>query len=199
MLKIAALLLVSICLANAQQFPLRAIAMLGGGIMNPRTQEPIMIFGDVKFTQASANAPVSVRLNVTFFPPTDILVNQRRGLHIHQFAISDMNPDPSKGCESTGPHFNPTNAPHGSVSSPDGHMGDLSNVVVQPTNGKIFTEIVSNKLSLIGPNSILGRAIVLHENPDDEGRGQTPMSSKNGNAGNRIACGTIGLMNPTVF
>ena len=47
------------------------------------------------------------------------------------------------------------------------------------------------------PYYIVGRACVLHELPDDLGRGTAcdiATSQLNGCAGNRIACGAIGLL-----
>ncbi len=71
------------------------------------------------------------------------------------------------------------------------HEGDLGNVDI--ATGRIFTRIVSQKLKLFGPESVIGRSVVLHETLDDEGKGNTPASAKTGNAGTKIACGTIGL------
>lgn len=194
MFKLALFILASVCFANAQKFPIKAVAMIGGGLMNPRTQEPIMIFGDVKFIQLTAQAPVTIKMNISFFPNTDILVNEKRGIHVHTFGVSDVSPDPSKSCESTGPHWNPTGSAHGSINNLKSHHGDLGNVEITPVNGKILVDVSSPKLKLFGEDSIIGRSVVLHQNPDDEGLGASPMSSKNGNSGNRIACGTIGLM-----
>lgn len=97
-------------------------------------------------------------------------------------------------CESTGGHWNPTGAKHGSLTDLKSHDGDLGNAIISPVNGMIQTEITSAKITLHGKESIIGRGVVLHEKVDDIGLGNTPMSSKNGNAGARIACGTIGLM-----
>jgi Cu/Zn superoxide dismutase len=159
---------------------------MAGGIMKPDQSPALMVFGDIKFTQVSANSPVQIAMNVTMFPAQEPLANAMRGLHIHQFGISDMNHEPSVMCDSTGPHFNPTGSPHGQ------HAGDLGNV--QPAGGRLFLQIQSSAISLVGPNSIVGRSVVLHERIDDNGRGGNEASLKNGNAGKRIACGTIGLM-----
>ena len=52
---------------------------------------------------------------------------------------------------------------------------------------------MSDKLiKLRGQYSIIGRSIVIHENPDDLGKGGYPDSKTTGHAGKRIACGVIG-------
>lgn len=40
-------------------------------------------------------------------------------------------------------------------------------------------------------NSILNRALVIHANADDLGRGNNPESLKNGNSGAHLACGLV--------
>ncbi|CAF0837781.1 unnamed protein product [Brachionus calyciflorus] len=193
MMKIAVLLLATLCLANAQKFPINAVALIGGAIIDSNMQEPVMIFGDAKFSQQSAQAPVIARLNITFMPTTNPIVNQLRGFHVHSFGISNNMNEPSQTCESAGPHWNPTGTNHGSVTDLRSHLGDLGNV--QPVNGRIVTQITSQKLQLFGENSIIGRSVVLHERADDQGLGNVPMSLKSGNSGSRIACGTIGIVN----
>lgn len=53
-------------------------------------------------------------------------------------------------------------------------------------------------ITLTGPYSVVGRAVVVHSLKDDEGRGdssepgvQGKTSLTTGNAGGRIACGVI--------
>lgn len=53
---------------------------------------------------------------------------------------------------------------------------------------------ISDKaISLFGANSILGRTIVVHADPDDLGKGGHELSKSTGNAGARIGCGVIGI------
>lgn len=48
-------------------------------------------------------------------------------------------------------------------------------------------------VKLIGPHSIIGRSLVLHENEDDMGKGGHELSLQNGNAGAIIAYGVVGI------
>ena len=47
-------------------------------------------------------------------------------------------------------------------------------------------------MTLVGPRSIIGRALVIHAGQDDLGEGKDPESLKTGNAGGRVACAVIG-------
>ena len=58
--------------------------------------------------------------------------------------------------------------------------------------GVTHVDIVDKEISLgYGPNSILGRVIVVHQGVDDLGRGGNAGSMVSGNAGPRVACGII--------
>ena len=109
------------------------------------------------------------------------------GFHIHQYG------DLTEGCKSACAHFNPRGVKHGGPYSKIRHAGDLGNVesIHNVAKGTLTVSGLSTDPS--SPNSIIGRAIVLHEDPDDLGRGPQPESSKTGNAGKRVACAVIGL------
>ncbi|MFB0516257.1 MAG: superoxide dismutase family protein [Candidatus Neomarinimicrobiota bacterium] len=103
------------------------------------------------------------------------------GFHIHEYGDCSA-PDGT----SAGGHFNPTGAPHGGPADDQRHLGDLGNVTADES-GHASLEVVDAHLSLEGPHSILGRAVVLHTQADDL------TSQPSGAAGARIACGVIGL------
>jgi len=109
-----------------------------------------------------------------------------RGFHIHQFG------DLTNGCLSAGPHFNPFSKNHGAPSDTERHVGDLGNIKTDELGSASF-KFEDSLISLNGPLSIIGRAVVLHAGTDDLGRGNDPESLKTGNAGARAACGVIGL------
>lgn len=71
-------------------------------------------------------------------------------------------------------------------------MGDLGNI--QANNDGIAEVFIKDlQISLSGPQSILGRAVVVHADSDDLGRGGHELSKSTGNAGARIGCGIIGI------
>lgn len=111
------------------------------------------------------------------------------GFHIHEFG------DNTNGCISAGPHFNPDKKEHGGPTDAERHVGDLGNVEAN-AEGIAKINIHDKQISLTGPNSILGRTVVVHADPDDLGKGGHELSKTTGNAGGRLACAVIGLAQP---
>ncbi|CAH8380952.1 unnamed protein product [Eruca vesicaria subsp. sativa] len=109
------------------------------------------------------------------------------GFHIHSFG------DTTNGCNSTGPHFNPLNRVHGSPDGEERHAGDLGNIFAGSDGIHFFFSFFYIFIPLSGQYSILGRAVVVHGDPDDLGRGGHKLSKSTGNAGARVGCGIIGL------
>jgi Cu-Zn family superoxide dismutase len=106
------------------------------------------------------------------------------GFHIHEFG------DLTDGCESAGGHYNPDDVDHGDIDN--GHVGDLGNVTAD-TDGIADFTLIAKRVDLIGERSVVGRAIVIHSDEDDLGKGGDAESLKTGNAGDRLACGVITL------
>jgi Cu-Zn family superoxide dismutase len=95
------------------------------------------------------------------------------GFHIHQFGNCVVgNPDnPFSGA---GEHYNPDNQPHGN------HAGDLP--VLFSNQGRALMGFFTDRFKVA---DIVGRSVVIHENPDDY------RTQPAGASGKRIACGVI--------
>jgi Cu-Zn family superoxide dismutase len=96
------------------------------------------------------------------------------GFHVHE--VGDCSaPDAS----SAKGHFNPGAKPHGM------HAGDLSDLTADATGAaKLSVDMPGLELG-DGPTSIMGRAFVIHADPDDH------KTQPSGNSGKRVACGVI--------
>jgi len=105
----------------------------------------------------------------------------KHGFHIHEYG------DLSDGCASAGGHYNPDGVDHGSLEQ--GHVGDLGNIVADQSGTARF-QIKAERVEL---SDIVGRAIVIHADEDDLGKGGDEESLKTGNAGDRVGCGVIRL------
>jgi len=131
--------------------------------------------GNILFKQ-EAGGPTLIVGKITGLAPG------KHGFHIHEYG------DLSKGCESAGAHYNPDNVDHGDIKK--GHVGDLGNIEADDS-GTANIKLVANRVDLLGERSVVGRAVVVHEDEDDLGKGGDAESLKTGNAGNRLACGVI--------
>ena len=75
------------------------------------------------------------------------------------------------------------------------HVGDLGNVIAGE-DGIATYEIEDHLIMLYGDTSVIGRSFVCHADEDDLGQGGHELSKTTGNAGDRLACGVIGLSGP---
>lgn len=139
------------------------------------TDQP-RVTGLVLFKQLSPSSRLEAFFDLEGFPAEPNASS--RAIHVHQFG------DLSQGCESTGPHYNPTSVQH------PRHPGDFGNFMVR--DGRLWKHRTGLNVSLAGPHSILGRAVVVHAGEDDMGRGGNQASLENGNAGRRLACCVVG-------
>jgi superoxide dismutase, Cu-Zn family len=132
--------------------------------------------GTIHFEQIGKEVKVSGR--VTGLSPG------KHGIHIHTFGDCSA-PDAT----SAGEHFNPDHKDHGGPRDQNRHAGDLGNVDVDADGIGNFT-ITDSKITLAGPNSVIGRAVIVHAKQDDN------KSQPIGESGARMACGVIGLGEP---
>lgn len=128
--------------------------------------------GTARFTQQGDQ--VRARVEVTGLTP-----GQEHGMHIH-----DKGDCSAPDAMSAGGHFNPTGKPHGPQNA-EHHGGDLP-ALKADASGKAVAEFSVTGVTVApGPNSIVGRSLVVHKDPDDY------KTQPTGNSGARIACGVI--------
>ncbi|GJN07884.1 hypothetical protein PR202_ga25754 [Eleusine coracana subsp. coracana] len=131
--------------------------------------------GTIFFSQ-EGDGPTTVTGSVSGLKPG------LHGFHVHALG------DTTNGCMSTGPHYNPAGKEHGAPEDEIRHAGDLGNVTAG-ADGVANINVTDCQIPLTGPNSIIGRAVVVHADPDDLGKGGHELSKTTGNAGGRVACG----------
>lgn len=114
--------------------------------------------GKISFTQMSPKSPVTVSGHVKG------LTSGRHGLHVHEFG--DIG--------ACGEHWNPRGTKkHGGLRDKESHAGDLGTI-----SNKRF-RFVTDKITLYGKESILGRSVIVHS----------------GEMGKRLECAVIGRSN----
>ena len=139
------------------------------------------IKGTIHFYENIENKEVIIEIDLTGLPK-----NSMHGFHIHEAG------DLTDSCISACAHFNPFNKKHGGIHSKERHVGDLGNIHTD-SNGNAKMTIKDKIIKLRGTKSnIIGRSIVIHEDPDDEGKCGHDDSLTTGHSGKRIACSVIG-------
>jgi Cu-Zn family superoxide dismutase len=142
--------------------------------------------GDTFLETSRWNAPVAgaaarssvgkiyIRGDINGLPP-----GRQFAIHIHEKG------DCTGNFAGAGGHFNPGNQPHGRHDAPEHHAGDLPNLSSDGEGVAVYS-VTSEILTVTpGPYSVVNRAIVIHESPDDY------RTQPAGNSGARIACGVI--------
>lgn len=133
--------------------------------------------GAVHFNQL-ADGTVDVEADLLGVPPGV------HGFHVHETG------DCSNNGMAAGGHFNPMNMPHAAPDAASHHAGDFGNVTADE-KGEVHARFNTHSITVApGSMSVLGRAVILHANPDDL------TTQPTGNAGGRIACGIINPMDP---
>ncbi len=131
------------------------------------------ISGTITFTATDDGASYEAHIN-------GLAGAGSHGFHIHQ--VGDCSSDDFK---SAGGHFNPGDTVHGGPGDMEHHAGDLGNIEVDESGHGMLSG--SSDLITVGPgpNSVVGRAIILHEGTDDL------VTQPTGAAGARLACGVV--------
>jgi Cu-Zn family superoxide dismutase len=172
--------LVGVLIAGAASL---GVSAQGGG--GKSASQPGPAKATVKLTATANNTP---RGEVTFTTEAggvhvagsfSGLVYGEHGFHIHEKGDCSA-PDAS----SAGGHFNPGGKPHAARDAAMRHAGDLGNLKADPY-GLARVDFVDSTISLSGADSIIGKAVIIHEKADDF------TTQPSGNAGARQACGVI--------
>lgn len=131
------------------------------------------VWGSVSFVEMGDG--VLVRADVRGLRP-----NGQYGFHVHEKGDCT-----AADFMSSGGHFNPAGKAHAHFKTPERHAGDMPSLQSDAegnTNYSFETTLITVRP---GPNSVVGKAVVIHANPDDYA------SQPAGNSGPRIACGLI--------
>lgn len=157
--------------ANSYQyFNKQALAKINGSSLAPYLTGEVL-FKDVPYG-------VMVFVNIHGLPPYqpaqgNIPPIGPHGFHIHDIGECTLG-DIDDPFISSGGHFNPNNQPHGN------HAGDFP--VLFSNNGSAIMTFFTNKFKV---NNIIGKSVIIHQNPDDY------RTQPSGASGKRIGCGII--------
>jgi len=131
------------------------------------------VSGTVTFTKGTDGVNVQAEISG--------LGEGNHGFHIHQYGDCSATDGTSAGG-----HYSPAGNEHGAPTDAVRHMGDMGNLAAD-SDGNATLDYVDPNIKLNGPNSIIGRGIIIHGGADDF------TSQPSGAAGPRKACGVIGI------
>ena len=136
------------------------------------------VSGTVTFTQKGNKVLVAANVNG--------LTPGLHGFHVHEKGNCS-----AADAMSAGGHFNPAGKPHGAPDNVEHHGGDLGNLTADKSGNATLSIEVDGITLDQSANSIIGKGVIVHANPDDL------KSQPAGNAGPRVACGVIRLVEQT--
>ncbi len=171
--------------------PIVALALLAAGCAAPTTDKPasepiiaVAMLNPASGTQANGivrfqqqGELVRVKARVSGLQP-----NREHGFHVHEKGDCSA-PDAS----SAGEHLNPQGRRHGAPGGGERHAGDLPSLRSDAAGVAETSFDVKGTLLGAGAADFIGKALVVHANPDDY------TTQPSGNAGARIACGVIAV------
>uniref|UniRef100_A0A2P2KG56 superoxide dismutase n=1 Tax=Rhizophora mucronata TaxID=61149 RepID=A0A2P2KG56_RHIMU len=147
-------LALSLASSAAPKKPLAVVAATKKGVAVLKGTSNVE--GVVTLTQEDGG-PTIVNVRVTGLTPGP------HGFHLHEYG------DTTNGCISTGAHFNPNKMTHGAPKDEIRHAGDLGNITAN-ADGVAEATMVDKQIPLTGPDTVVGRAFVVHELEDDLGK-----------------------------
>jgi Cu-Zn family superoxide dismutase len=128
--------------------------------------------GTVAFTQKGDKVVVHARVSG--------LAPGAHGFHIHEKG------DCSSGDGmSAGGHFNPFGKPHAYPTIEDRHAGDMPMLAADASGNAVMTAELDVITVGSGVADVIGKAVIVHKDPDDF------KTQPTGNSGARVACGVI--------
>lgn len=158
-----------------------ALAVLAGCASKPEPPSALVMLNPTAGQKANGMVRmmqegdrVVVRARVSGLAP-----NQAHGFHVHEKGDCSA-PDAS----SAGEHLNPQGKPHGAPHA-EHHAGDLPSLKADAAGVAATSFEVKGTLLGAGATDLMGKALVVHADPDDY------MTQPSGNSGKRIACGVI--------
>ncbi len=126
--------------------------------------------GSVTFEETNGTVKITAEMSG--------LAPGKHGFHIHEIGdCSSLDAGSAEG------HLNPSNTQHGAPDSPTHHAGDLGNIEADAEGNASFQMTVDFITLSEGPNSILGKAVVVETDEDNFD------PSRSNGAG--LACGVI--------
>ena len=161
---------------KAAAAPKVEIAPIGKAVAVLNSTEGNSVRGLVTFTKEGDQVKVVAHI--------EGLTPGSHGFHIHEWGDCS-----AKDGASAGGHYNPATMAHGARDASPRHIGDLGNIEAG-ADGVAHVEFTDAMLKLDGPNTIVGRGVIVHAKADDL------KTQPTGNAGGRQACGVIGAGKP---
>ena len=205
---IGALILASTSLVgcNLPDEPAEPIQPVAAGETSVPSSSALPLIAQANATEAAPNTPVTFEMGGVAGSGVSGRLTATRtstGVHLqgrltganagdeHAIHVHERGDCSAADASSAGDHFNPGAAPHGHPDKAEHHAGDLPNLSAD-SMGQIAVDIQAEGLQLGsgGATDILGRAVVLHAEPDDYS------TQPAGASGARIACGVIANTSP---
>ncbi len=163
-------------------FALAALALAGCAVMAPSGPVAIAELMPTEGSSTSGTARFEQRGDKVLITAevSGLSPGGEHGFHVHEKGDCSA-PD----AMSAGGHFNPAGKPHGHHGQRERHAGDLPNLVADAYGVAKFSFATDLLTVAPGPASVVGRALIVHRDPDDY------KTQPTGNSGPRLACAVI--------